>query len=1098
MKHLRRMRALAVVLASSISLAIAQSTSGNMAGVVYDPSGATVPGASMTARNEATGIESTTRSTSSGQYRLDNLPVGSYELSVSAAGFSRADSTGVLVALNQTVTANVSLEVEKASTRVEVTAAPAAIDTTTAQIQATFEGRQLQDLPMAVGGSGVANLSLLTAGVGTSSGLGFGTGPSVGGQRPANNNFTIEGVDNNDKATTGPLVTVPNDAVAEFTALQNQFSPEFGHSSGGQFNQILKSGTNEFHGLLYEYFKNRNLEAADNQSAVGGSELHPRFDRNRFGATLGGPLKKNKMFFFLDWEYFPMGESSSTYYYAPTQAGYDTLGSLAGVNQTNLSVLKKYMGIAAAASPVETLPSGRPVSVGSATVPVGKIPSSLPNWQNNQSGVASFDYSISEKDSLRARYVFNRIGQVDHEGFPAQFFGVRQTNLYLATVSEYHTFTPSLTNEFRLGFNRFNDSIPVPGSEQFPGLDQFPNISIYELGLSFGPDPSAPQFSVQNTYQITDNVSWTRGPHSLKFGFDGWKSISPSSFTQRSRGDYEWVYLADYLADISPDAAAERGLGNVVYYGDQVLLSFFANDTWKIRPNLTLNLGLRYEYQTVPYSERLQTVNALASVPGLVSFTEPKPQKTNFMPRIGIAYSPGTSGRTSIRAGFGINYDVLYDNLGTLSLPPQFSTNVDAAGLGRPGFLAGGGILPNTTVGALPPSQARFLTQGYIPDQKRPESIQWNFGIQHVFAQDYTAEVRYLGTRGLFLPLQVQLNRQPVVNAANALPVYFNMPSQATLDSLTNTLSPLQTAYTGGGALVPAYAAAGFNNPASPITAFLPVGNSTYHGLATQLTRRFSHGLQFLGSYTWSHNIDDSTAAVSSTVFAPRRPQDSQSLRSERASSMLDHRNRLSAALIYEMPFFKNRGWLLKNFLSNWEVAPVYIYQTGSLVTPQSEVDSNLNGDSASDRVFLNPAGNPALGSATRPLRNTAGQTVAYVATNPAAGYVAAPLGTLPDAGRNLLHLNPINDIDMTLAKRFVLGERCRVEFAARAFNVLNHPQYTGGFLDDVLFLPFPPNSAGGALARGSFDPSSTSFQKWDRVFSSNARTLTLSLKLSF
>jgi len=242
---------------------------------------------------------------------------------------------------------------------------------------------------------------------------------------------------------------------------------------------------------------------------------------------------------------------------------------------------------------------------------------------------------------------------------------------------------------------------------------------------------------------------------------------------------------------------------------------------------------------------------------------------------------------------------------------------VDISGIGSPNFLAGGGILPNTQVGALTASEARFLTQGYIPDQKRPQSIQWNFGIQHVFARDYTAEVRYLGTRGLFLPVQVQLNRQAVVTPANALPVYFSMPSQAALDALGNKLAPLQTAFRNGGDLVPSYVAAGFNNPGAPITAFLPIGNSTYHGLATQLTRRFSHGVQFLGSYTWSHNIDDSTAAVSSTVFAPRRPQDSQNLRPERASSMLDHRNRLSAAVIYEMRFFKDRNWLAKNLLGN-------------------------------------------------------------------------------------------------------------------------------------------------------------------------------------
>jgi hypothetical protein len=186
------------------------------------------------------------------------------------------------------------------------------------------------------------------------------------------------------------------------------------------------------------------------------------------------------------------------------------------------------------------------------------------------------------------------------------------------------------------------------------------------------------------------------------------------------------------------------------------------------------------------------------------------------------------------------------------------------------------------------------------------------------------------------------------------------------------------------------------------------------------------------------------------------------------------------------------------NLLGNWEIAPVYIYQTGSLVTPQSQTDANLNGDSASDRVFLNPLGDPALGSGTRPLRNTAGQTMAYLATNPAARYVSAPSGTLPDGSRNLLRLNPINDVDVTLAKRSALGERYRVEVAARPFNIFNHPQYAGGFLDDVLTSPYPPNSASGVLVRSSFDPQSNLFRQWDEVFSSNPRTITLSLKLSF
>jgi outer membrane receptor protein involved in Fe transport len=1091
------------------SLASAQSTSGNIAGTVYDRSGAVIANVSVIARNEATGVQTSTLSTSSGQYRLDNLPVGSYALTVSATGFAKLEKTGIPVSLNQTVTSNATLQIQEAATTVEVTSVGATIDTTTAQVQTTFESRQSEQLSIAAGVSGVINLALLNGGVASSGGVGYGNGPSVGGQRPTNNNFTVEGIDNNDKATTGPLVVVPNDAVAEFTVLQNQFSPDFGHSSGGQFNQVVKSGTNQFHGLLYEYFQNRDLNAADNQSAVSGSQLHPRLDDNRFGGNFGGPIRRNKMFFFVDWEYNPIGQALPTFYYVPTDAGYSGLASMPGINQTNLAELKKYLGSAPTASPSGALPFGSPVLVGpgneilgtqttTSEIPVGQVSASLPNWENSNNGVAAFDYNISDKDSLRARYVFNRIGLLDNTGFPAAFFDVRPTNTYLVTASEYHTFTPSLTNEFRLGFNRFHDFVPAPANQSFPGLDQFPNIDIYELDVAIGPDTNAPQFTIQNTYQLTDNLSWTHGSHSFKFGFDGWKSISPSSFTQRARGDYEWAYLSDYLFDNNPDQIAQRGLGNVVYYGDQVLLGFYGNDTWKVTPHLTLNLGLRYEYQTVPYSERLQSVNSPASVPGLISFNEPKPQDTAFMPRIGLAYSPGNNGETSIRAGFGINYDVLYDNLGTLSLPPQFNTTVDVTGLNQTGFLANGGILPSTQVGPLTVDEARFETQGFIPNQKRPESIQWNFGIQHVFAKDYTVELRYLGNRGLFLPVQIQLNRQPVVTAQNALPVYFSMPSQTMLDSLTNTLSPLQASFNNGGFIVPAYAAAGFNNPQSPITAFMPIGNSTYHGLALQVTRRFTRGLQFMGAYTWSHDIDDSTDALASTVFTPRRPQDSQDMMTERASSALDHRQRLSFELLYDMPYFKNRNWFLKNLVGNWEIAPIYIYQTGTLITPQSETDSNLNADSAPDRVFINSSGNSAIGSAAIPLPNSAGQTVAYLAANPNAKYVSAPQGTLPNAGRNLINLNPIDDIDLTLAKRFNFTERWKAEISVRAFNLFNHPQYVGGFLDDSLFTSYGAGTPTGLLARTSFDPKSTAFEQWSQVFSSNPRTVTLALKLTF
>jgi Carboxypeptidase regulatory-like domain len=1104
-----------------------QLTSGNITGAVYDPTGATVPGAPIVAHNNATGVDVNTTSSSAGDFRFENLAIGTYTITVTAPGFAKAEVGNVNVRLNQTVTTNVRLTVGQASSTVQVTESAAPIDTSTAQIQTTYEAKQLGDVGAASTGSGVINLSLLNAGVTTAGGSGYGTGPSVGGQRPTNNSFTIEGIDNNRLDVTGPAVVLPNDSVAEFSVLQNQFSPDFGHSSGGQFNQVVKSGTNSFHGTAYEYFENRNLDAADNLDFVQGNPLHPRSDNNRFGGNFGGPIKRNKLFFFGDYEFNPVGGVASTFYDAPTAGGYATLAALPGINQTNLAQFRKYLGTGSTAiTDTSTLPFGSPILVapgpgsneslgtgvfapGSAiapiNIPVGQISVALPSFANYEYGVGSVDYTISDRDSLRGRFILNRTGFSDVTGFPAVFFGIEPVNSYVATLSEYHSFAPSLINEFRIGYNRFNQNIPTFGNQTFPGLDAFPNINVYELNAGYGPDPNAPQFSIQNLYQLTDNVTWTKGGHTFKFGFDGWSAISPTSFTQRSRGDYEWSFLSDYLYDNNPDGIAQRSFGNVTYYQNQKLIGFYGNDSWKMTPNLTLNLGLRYEYLTIPLGEQAQPLNASANAPGLIEFNSPKTQKDILMPRIGIAYSPGTSGRTSIRAGFGITYDVIYNNLGTLSLPPQLSTTADVTGLDATGFLAGGGIPPGTSVAVPEGADARAATAGFIPDQKRPAAYSWNFGIQHQFGGNYVFETRYLGTRGLFLPMQVQLNRQPTVNSSNALPVFFTAPSQATLDALPNTLGALETAFDNGAFISPAYLNAGFT---SPITAFMPVGNSVYHGWANQLTRRFSNGLQFQGSYTWSHNIDDSTDALNATVLAPRRPMDSQNLRLERASSLLDYRNRIVLQMLYDVPYFRNRNWLLKNVVGNWEIAPVYLYQSGQHVTPQSATDSNLNGDSAPDRVMINPSGNLNVGSDATPLTNTAGDTVGYLADNPNARFVTAPKGTLPNGGRSLLNLDPINNIDVSLLKRFTLTERFRLEFSARVSNVFNHPQYTGGYLNDVGAFGgsagigagggYAQGSVGGQLARSAIEPGSSIFGRWDQAFSSNPRSMQLALKLVF
>jgi hypothetical protein len=573
----------------------AQAISGDLVGRVTDASGAIVPNVSVTATNTATDVKASASTNAGGVYRISNLLPGNYDVSAAAPGFSTFKLRNVPVQLNQAATVDITLNVGSVSTSVEVSDAASVIDTTTAQIQTTYAVKQIADLPTNTIGVGVINMSLLQAGVASAGGIGVGAGPSIGGQRPRNNNFTVEGVDNNRKDVTGPNTFVPSESVAEFTLLQNQFQAEFGHSSGGQFNTIVKSGANQFHGELYEYVENRDLNAEDQTFKTQGILTNPRFDRNHLGGNFGGPIMKNKLFFFSSFEYNPLGQSANAGapVFAPTSAGYAALGSAPGVNHTNLGVLQQY-AVAPAVS------AGAPsVAVGGISVPTGIIPLAAPNFTNSYYGVQSIDHNISDKDQLRGRFIYNRIDQINTVADLPAFYTQVPIRSDTLTVAEYHTFSPTLTNEFRLGYERFNQSQPV-GNQTFPGLDQFPNLSFVNLNLQLGPNPNFPQTTVNNVYSGTENLTWVHGNHTFKFGTEFRDYISPQFFTQRSRGDYEYTDVALFLQDITPDFIAQRNIGGRTYYGNQLATYSYAQDTWRIRPNLTLNLGVRYEYTTVP------------------------------------------------------------------------------------------------------------------------------------------------------------------------------------------------------------------------------------------------------------------------------------------------------------------------------------------------------------------------------------------------------------------------------------------------------------------------------------------------------------------
>jgi len=1118
-KGLRKMGLVLCVATMIITYAMpafGQQTFGNVRGVVKDESGALVAGATITILDKKTNNKFTTQGSATGDFEFKNLPVGSYEVTVSAQGFKTTNLSDVQVQLNQTTDLVASLTVGNVSEQVTVSAGGSElIDTTTTNLAKGFESRQVVDLAQASSGAGIYNLALIAPNVVSSGGVGVGTGGSVGGQRARNNNFVLDGVDNNDKAVTGPQVYISPEAVAEFSLLSNQYQAEFARSTGGQFITVTKSGTNAFHGSAYGFFENRHLNALDTLLKIQGITRdtspsnpfpNPRFDQGRFGGDISGPIIKNKLFFFGLYERSQQGLAGGAgAVTTPTAAGFSILESLHGLSSTNLGIFKQYV-------PVAPSNDAGTITVGGANIPIGNVNIPSPAFNYNNHFVVNIDFTQSDKTQHRGRFTFNQFRAIDTAASLPQFFQLTPTDTRLFSYTLLHSFTPTLTNETRLAYRRLNSNLPS-GSFSYPGLDQFPNIGLNDLGLNIGPDGNAPQFGIENNYQLVDTVAWQHRSHSFKFGGDFRKLISPQSFVQRARGDYEYNDTDTFLRDISAEFN-ERSIGISPYEGNQRLLFLFAQDDWRIRPNLTLNLGLNYAWQEMPFSARQQTLNSISSVPGLITFGAPTTQKKNFGPRLGIAYSPeyqsgilhtllGSDNRSSIRAGFAMAYDVIFDNLYILSLPPQFNQTIDV-GPGVPNFLANGGIKPILQAVGSDPAAARAATSAFIPNQQVPYSLTYTLSYQRELGKDWGIELRYLGTRGIHLLTQNRINRQDKVDDSHFIPTFLNQPSNSTLAGLPTAA----TIFAGTSSFVPRFAAAGFN--AGNLIAFLSDGNSTYNGFSAQVTHRLASGLQGSAAYTWSHLIDDTTAEVFSTVLSPRRVEDFQNLRRERADSALDHRHRFITSLIYDVPLFnKTQHAWVRAIAGGWALAGTYSIESGEKFGVRSGVDANLNGDNAGDRTIINTAGIAGTGStvvgvngsgtavcgtaATGPCSSLKASVVAYIATNPNAQYIQAGAGAKTNAGRNTIPLPIINNMDFSIFKNFRISEGMKFQFRVDMYNALNHAQFVPGSVNGVEAIGQTSAAATNLVTVGTAD-----FNRPDLVFSSHPRVIQLCLRFNF
>ncbi len=1112
--------------------AAAQRITGTLRGQVFDPTGAAVPNAQVTATNQETGVSVKITTTSAGTYSFPSLIPGLYKVSVEAKGFKNFVATDISVIANQDNVADTHLDLGVATEVVEVTAGGVAVQTTSSDLNNSYDVSEVQ-LPNGAGtlNGSPLNLAVLAPNVVAQPGGVTGIGGSVGGTRPRDNNFTVDGVDDNNLGVTGNNSTVIPDAVAEFNLTTNQFSAEYGHSAGGQFSLVTKTGTNNWHGSGEWYNQNRNYNSLDNLTKKAIDVQHtlagqPAFDNNRFGGTVGGPIVKNKLFVFGAYEYtYLHGQGSATAFTGPTAAGLATLEADAA-NSAVKALLANFPVASANDAGNVMIHRGGINSTTIDTVPIGNITIFSPNFQQEHDAQVNADYTMG-RHQFGARFLINQGKFI----FPvnstqAQF---NQNELFhnrKIALNDVWTISSHVVNDLRLQYSFFSEPFLNPCTS-CPT-----DITINDLlsGVTVGPGDNTTQ--KQNTYQIADTFSWSRGKHSFKFGGQYNHFIYPQFFLPRSNGDNQYKTANAFINDIVPDNPGRtlRGAGTGSFLGTQSAFYVFAQDDFKFTSRLTLNLGVRYEYWTNPVGSSTQSLNAISNAPGLITFGNPKTDKNNIAPRVGFAYDPTGRGKTSIRGGFGIAYDVKFQNFASITLPPQLQSELNPASActlspkpswcptastpNGAGFLAGGG-LPSAYIPPASQAAARNLTTAFIDDTVMPKILTWSLGVQHEFARNTTVEVRYLGTRGLELPVQFRRNHISAFDAGIApLPTFFKKSDVPTSWTASTPTDAAFNAFNSNIYLTaPCTTGPGVCPFKGNITSDPPLGSSIYHAGSVSFTQRARHGLTFNANYTYAHTIDNSTNEFFTSLLNPRRAQDTNRINEDRGNSDLDVRHKFALSLTYQVPDVRSDNRFVKTLVNGFQIGSIFLAQTGQPITLQSGgVDSNGNGDSAGDRASFNPFASGVGGSDVFAVCELAGGAVGLSSAGMAAGgscpgaaigytpvsygarYIITGPGARANLGRNSFASPGFDVLNLSVGKKFHFSESKYLLAKADIFNILNHPNYalSNGNVFSAAGVTTATTTPGYAI------PGDPNFLNAPGLFSGGFRSMTLGLKFVF
>ncbi len=1141
------------------TFALAQT--GSIQGTVTDSNGAVVQGAEVTVRNLGSNASRVATTGGTGAFSVPGLPPGAYEITVKAASFKTFKASDVQLTVAQVLPLNVQLEPGAVTEEVQVRADQIPdVDLETSQVSNLVDQRAIKDLPLIT--RDPYSLVLLSPGTSqTNSRLG---GFTVNGSRERNNNFLLDGVDNNDTSVpgiAGGVLSANPDSTQEFRVITNNFNAEFGRNTGAIIDVVTKSGTNSFHGNAYEFGRwNAFGGARDWFNRVSDGPQDP-YVRNQFGYSIGGPIRKDKTFFFFNHELQRFVTTLTGTATVPTAAFKTGVFNFTYIDPTTLG---------STTVPVDLTPSGANNLYGLPLDPtIQQILALYPNAPQSADGVsgtihypsssrtsgyqtvAKIDHHFTDRETLSLRYGY------DHSFDPNPFHDDILPGNLAATSSKsisqglsanlVSSLTSNILNSFNFGWNRIYANFKCTGLNVLDSaspLDQFGNGRDYVMDpfTSFGclDLVSNGQFRLTGTTSYGDSISWVHGSHTLKFGGD-FRNIhekGPNSFFSRRQ-----VYVDTFaqvlgdpfsagfnLIDI-PGVTDQPSIGFAVSDAASALYGFvaqdlnaeffnksggrvatddklfrqheydwFAQDTWKLRRNLTLTLGLRYQLDGVPYEENANMSNLLSdpstTSPVVMSIVGPgtgnqlyKTDYSNIEPRVGFSWDPRSDGKMAVRGAFGIFHDRVFGNLfGNARGNPPFEQDYSFFPFESINDFFGSGafppLAPETTPSATIPDFDPVTGVGALAPVifdthfRNPVSNNWNFGIQRELPGNATIDLAYVGSKGTHIYRAVDGN-PPDPNLVNQLVAFCSDPANA-FGCTSGTVSG-QNLYIGaefGNLPFNAVAHNALFQPAYNRA----VGNSLYNALQLKVTRRLSHGLQLQGSYTWAHGIDDSPDPIDPAKGNRTFPRNSRNLAQDRGNSDNDVRHVAVINYLWEVPLGKGKAYLNSGFLGKlfegMQFSGITSLQTGHPFEVRGRRDSQRTGIAS----WADQVGDPfAPGQNDDPAVN-GGNKVFF--SNPDA-FVNPPFGRAGSVGRNQFYGPHFVNVDLAFAKNMKITERVGAELRFEGYNILNHPNFSN------------PDSLGNQIGNlGAFGLLNATVGRPDSTTS--ARQMQVALRLSF